>query len=95
MSVRDYFMIVIGVLLIPGGCYIIVKRKVTLLPKIIMHRIRSIGKFSVTLGTIITLTGMASILSPVLTGTMGSDFWILYFLGIFACLMLLITFFLN
>ncbi|RYM06157.1 hypothetical protein EWH99_03465 [Sporolactobacillus sp. THM7-7] len=95
MSLIDFFIVIFGIPLIPAGIYFIGKKKVVCLPKQMMDRIQNIRKFSITLGIIVILLGTASILAPLLTGIIGTDFWVLYFMGIVACLMLLLNFLLR
>jgi len=40
----------------------------------------------------ILLAGVYSVLAPVLSVMMGADYWILYFIGLLGCMMLLILF---
>ncbi|MET1248167.1 hypothetical protein ABWW58_05185 [Sporolactobacillus sp. STCC-11] len=48
--------------------------------------------FFMALSTMLLLAGIYSLLAPLLTVMMGADYWILYYIGLFGCLMLLIWF---
>lgn len=95
MSFKDNWIIISGVFLLFAGILLIIQRKKCRLPSAAERRLRRPEKFFATLGVIVFLAGAALVLSPFLIVNMGIDFWILFFMGVFACLLLLFTFFLN
>lgn len=94
MTFTDYIMVVLGIVFVLSGVAVIRLKQIRFLPQRMVKRINSIRKFSITLGVLLILAGVASILSPLLVVNIGSDFWILYSLGLLACLLLLCLFFL-
>ncbi|EST12970.1 hypothetical protein [Sporolactobacillus laevolacticus] len=85
----------LGIFLLICGLVLLSQRKKAALPHFIARRINSLNRFFTTLSIMLILAGIASMLATTLTGMMGFDFWILYYLGIFACLMLLFLFLLH
>ncbi|RYL91509.1 hypothetical protein [Sporolactobacillus sp. THM19-2] len=94
MSLQDDLIMMTGILLIIAGIVLILKKRKCTLPSRLKRRLRLPSRFFATLGIILLLAGTALIISPLLIVNMGLDFWIVFFLGVFACLMLLIMFFL-
>ncbi|MCQ2009414.1 hypothetical protein NOM01_05310 [Sporolactobacillus sp. STSJ-5] len=83
---------VLGILLIACGFFLFFLKNNTAFTRIIHYRIKNPSRFILTSSIMILLAGVYSVLAPVLSVMMGADYWILYFIGLLGCMMLLILF---
>ncbi|MFT8361857.1 MAG: hypothetical protein ABF586_10190 [Sporolactobacillus sp.] len=81
---------ILGTILILLGFAVLIRTEKILLSASSLRGGRINRRFLGTMTVILILAGVYLLLAPILFVMMGDDYWILFVLGIFACLMLLI-----
>lgn len=85
-------LMILGIVLIICGLVLFFFRKKIILPLRMARMIKKQHLFFMVLSAMLLLAGIYSLLAPLLTVMMGADYWILYYIGLLGCLMLLIFF---
>lgn len=92
MSLHLILLILIGLILTLLGAFILKKKRVAIQLQLVSRRVQNAKKFSITLGTIFVIIGIATMLSPLMTLIIGNDYWVLYGFGTIACCLLVLLF---
>ncbi|MCL1631081.1 hypothetical protein M3N64_03855 [Sporolactobacillus sp. CPB3-1] len=85
-----HLLIGLGIILFICGIVLFLLRKKMDLPKWIDRRAKKAQPWWLAVSMMCLIAGIYSMVAPILTVMMGADYWILLYIGLIGCAMLLI-----